>query len=103
MSKRLAGKVAIVTGGGAGFGLGIVQKFVLEGANVLIWDINEASAKELADSLPGGLTVAFGGDVSQIQDWEKALKIALDTWGGLDVVVNNAGVHSNLSTTLTFD
>ena len=93
MSGRLQSKVAIITGGGAGFGRGIVEKFVLEGAKVLIWDIHQTSAKELADTLPADSCISFVGDVSNVQDWEKALKLAVDTFGALDVVVNNAGVR----------
>ena len=90
---RLHDKVAIITGGGAGFGSGIVQKFVHEGAKVLIWDINETTAKELAHTLPSGTCVPFVGDVSKTGDWEQALKTTIDTFGLLDIVVNNAGVQ----------
>jgi 3-oxoacyl-[acyl-carrier protein] reductase len=93
MSGRLHNKITIITGGGSGFGRGIVEKFILEGAKVLIWDIHPTSAEEFAKSLPEGSCVPFVGDVSKIQDWEQALKIVLDKWGALDVVVNNAGVR----------
>lgn len=92
MSGRLQSKIAIITGGGAGFGRGIVEKFVLEGAKVLIWDVHPTSAEELAKSLPAGSCVPFVGDVSKIEDWEKALKTVIAEWDALDVVVNNAGV-----------
>ncbi|KIW08831.1 uncharacterized protein PV09_00761 [Verruconis gallopava] len=92
MSGRLQGKVTIVTGGGAGFGRGIVEKFVLEGSKVLIWDIHPTSAEELAKALPENTCASFVGDVSRLEDWEKALQSVLDKWGALDVVVNNAGV-----------
>jgi NAD(P)-dependent dehydrogenase (short-subunit alcohol dehydrogenase family) len=92
MSGRLQNKIVIVTGGGAGFGRSIVEKFVLEGAKVLIWDVHPTSANQLAMSLPEGSCISFVGDVSKIQDWEEALQTVLDKWGMLDVVVNNAGV-----------
>lgn len=91
-SNRLEGKVAIITGGGSGFGAGIVQKFVLEGCRVVIWDINSATAEKLASSLDNDRAVAFQGDVSNISDWGSALRQTLDTFGRLDIVVNNAGV-----------
>ncbi|KAF3011731.1 Dehydrogenase reductase SDR member 4 [Neopestalotiopsis sp. 37M] len=89
---RLEGKVAIVTGGGAGFGVGIVEKFVHEGAKVLIVDIVEDDAKRVASKHPEGSCIAVKGDVSSEGDWQHALAVALETFGKLDVVVNNAGV-----------
>jgi len=88
----LEGKVAIVTGAGAGFGRGIVKKFVAEGAKVLCVDIDEKGAKETADAAPEGHAVAFRGDVTSESDWKNALQTVLKEFGKLDVVCNNAGV-----------
>ena len=94
MPGRLSGKTAIVTGAGAGFGEGIAKKFVEEGANVLIWDINPSTAAKVAAALDttGTQTLPFTGDVSNAADWDRALEEALRKWGALDVLVNNAGV-----------
>ncbi|KAI2634625.1 3-oxoacyl-reductase [Xylaria nigripes] len=85
---RLEGKVAIVTGGASGFGKGIATKFVEHGASVLIADISleagEAVAKELRCSFSAG-------DVTKREDWERLLKEAVELFGRLDIVVNNAG------------
>lgn len=91
-SSRLFGKVAIVTGAGAGFGRGIVKKFVAEGAKVLCVDIDEKGVKETADAAPEGHAVAFRGDVTSESDWRNALDTVLKKFGKLDVVCNNAGV-----------
>lgn len=89
---RLSGKVAIVTGGGAGFGAGIVAKFVSEGCKVVVMDVNESLASQTIAKAPSGSAVAIRGDVSQSADWVVALNTALVNFGGLDIVVNNAGV-----------
>ncbi|KAF2249245.1 NAD(P)-binding protein [Trematosphaeria pertusa] len=101
-SPRLHGKVAIITGGGSGFGAGIVQKFHAEGCRILIWDINPAPAHALAASLnqpssPSSSSSSsscsvFIGDVSKAADWDAALAQCLHAFGTLDIVVNNAGV-----------
>ncbi|CAK7226808.1 hypothetical protein SEUCBS140593_006367 [Sporothrix eucalyptigena] len=88
--SRLQGKVAIVTGAASGFGKGIATKFVAEGAKVIIADLSveagEAAAAEFGDA-----AVFAKGDVTKPADWEALLKIAVDKFGGLDIVVNNAG------------
>jgi len=89
MVGRLEGKVAIVTGGGHGFGLGIVEKFVKEGAKVVIFDINQEEGEKAASAHK----VKFvHGDVSVKKDWEKALEVTLKEYGKLNIVVNNAGI-----------
>ncbi len=88
---RLAGKTAIVTGGASGFGAGIVRKFVAEGAAVMIVDINEAGARELAEEL-GERCMAQLVDVSKSASVEAMSEIAIETMGHVDILVNNAGV-----------
>ena len=94
MPGRLSGKTAIVTGAGAGFGAGIAAKFVAEGANVLVWDIDPRTPAQVAAALDATSkqTHPFVGDVSEPADWERALREVRAKWGGLDVLVNNAGV-----------
>jgi hypothetical protein len=101
MPGRLDKKVCIITGGGSGFGKGIVEKFVAEGAKVLIWDIHPTYSNDLAAALPKGTCVPFTGDVSKADDWTKALETVLDEWGVLDVVVNNAGVVHRSASSIT--
>ncbi|KAK8066024.1 3-oxoacyl- reductase [Apiospora hydei] len=86
---RLQFKVAIVTGGASGFGRGIAAKFVEEGAQVIIADLSEEAGSAAAAELKCDFVRA---DVTRRADWEALLRTAVDRFGGLDVVVNNAGM-----------
>jgi len=86
---RLQGKVAIVTGGGSGFGEGIVNKFVAEGAKVLIADRDEANAQRVAQAT-GAQWIR--SDVTQAADVKAMIDAAASRFGGLDILVNNAGM-----------
>jgi 3-oxoacyl-[acyl-carrier protein] reductase len=86
---RLQGKSTIVTGGGSGFGEGIVRKFVAEGAKVLIADRDEANAKRVAEAT-GAQWVRT--DVSKAADVAAMVAAAVERFGALDVLVNNAGI-----------
>lgn len=88
---RLEGKVAIVTGGGSGFGEGIVAKMAAEGARVVVMDRDGAAAGRVA-AAAGPAARAITGDVSQAAGFEAARDLALAAFGGLDILVNNAGV-----------
>lgn len=88
---RLAGKTAIVTGGASGFGAGIVRKFIAEGAEVMLADINGEAAVALAEEL-GDQVVAQVVDVSDRASVEAMAGAALSAFGQLDILVNNAGV-----------
>ncbi|KAH9890764.1 3-oxoacyl-reductase [Xylariomycetidae sp. FL2044] len=85
---RLQGKSVIVTGGASGFGKGIAIKFVEEGAKVIIADLSEETGHAVAKELGCNFVKA---NVTKREDWETLLKEAVQTFGGLDVVVNNAG------------
>ena len=88
---RLENKNAIVTGGASGFGAGIVRAFVNEGARVVIADKNIEAAEELAKEL-GGAAFAHDTDVANDASVAALTKRALDEMGGIDVLVNNAGI-----------
>src|ERR1700728_3876783 len=92
---RLKDKAALVTGAGQGFGYGIAEAFVREGARVACLDVKgevaEAAAKRLGPS-----AMALKGDVSNRADVERAARAAIDALGRIDIVVNNAGTtHRN--------
>ena len=86
---RLQGKRAIVTGGGSGFGEGIVAKFRAEGAQVLVADRDEAAARRVAEATGSQWIRA---DVSRGDDVKAMIDAAVARFGGLDVLVNNAGI-----------
>jgi 3-oxoacyl-[acyl-carrier protein] reductase len=86
---RLSGKTAIVTGGASGFGAGIVRKFLSEGAQVMIADINGDAAKALASEL-GALACAV--DVASGESVAAMARAAEEAFGAPDIIVNNAGI-----------
>lgn len=88
MPGRLEGKVAIVTGGGGGFGKGIAEKFIAEGAKVLIVDMNEEVGKKTSGEIKAEFVK---GNVTERKSWEEILKTADEKFGKVDVIVNNAG------------
>ncbi len=93
--NQLHGKVAIVTGGAAGFGEGIVRLFVGEGARVVIADLDAAKGEALATALGAG-AIFFRCDVSSRADIDALIGACVGTYGTPDIVVNNAGTtHDN--------
>ena len=88
---RLAGKTAIVTGGGSGFGAGIVAKFIGEGARVMVADINEKAAQAIAQAAGNGAT-AHAVDVADGASVTAMAEAAFEQFGKLDILVNNAGI-----------
>jgi NAD(P)-dependent dehydrogenase (short-subunit alcohol dehydrogenase family) len=95
MVNELLGKVAIVTGGASGIGAGIVEKFLAEGARVVIADVERGRGEDLAAKL-GGDVIFRQTDVSDPGQVAALVASAVETFGGLDVMVNNAGISSKM-------
>jgi 3-oxoacyl-[acyl-carrier protein] reductase len=92
---RLKGKTAVVTGAAQGFGLGIAETYLREGARVCLLDVNADMAREAAKML-GRKSFALGCDVSKSNSVNKAFARIIEKFGKLDILVNNAGVsHRN--------
>lgn len=95
MAGRVEGKIALVTGGAQGLGEAAARMLVREGARVAVTDVNFEGAKKVADSLNAqrkGSAIAVRQDVTQEADWQRALDETEKAFGGLHVLVNNAGI-----------
>jgi len=92
---RLAGRTALVTGAGSGFGEGIARRFAEEGARILIADIDDDAGRRVAEAL-GESAHFVHMDVSRDADMAAGIRSAVDSFGRLDILVNNAGyTHRN--------
>jgi NAD(P)-dependent dehydrogenase (short-subunit alcohol dehydrogenase family) len=91
MGDRLAGKVAVITGGASGIGEATARRFVAEGARVIVADIQAAAGQAVADSL-GDSARFISCDVTVESQVAAAVDLAVSTWGRLDVMFNNAGI-----------
>lgn len=95
---RLAGKVAIVTGGGSGYGAGIARLFAEQGAKVVVADINEDGGKRTVQAMPDSMRF-HKANVAKESDWKKLVEATKVEFGGINCLVNNAGTtHRNKPT-----
>lgn len=90
--KLLEGRTAVVTGGAQGLGRAIAERFADEGARIVIGDVDLAAAEACAADLGEGIAVAVRCDVTSEEEMAALVATATKTFGGLDVMVNNAGV-----------
>ncbi len=88
---RLNGKVALISGGARGQGEAEARRFVAEGARVVLGDVLETECRAVVESL-GEAARGLRLDVTQEEDWARAVATAQDSFGRLDVLVNNAGI-----------
>jgi 3-oxoacyl-[acyl-carrier protein] reductase len=102
---KLEGRIAIVTGGGSGFGEGIAKLFSKEGASVVVADIRKEGAERVAAEIrkTGGKAVASITDVTKNDQVAAMVKLALDTYGRLDIMINNAGTTHKSQPMLNVD
>lgn len=94
MSGKLDGKVAIVTAGGSGIGAATARRFAQEGASVVVADLSGKRAEEVTATITasGGKAVCIKMDAADPEGVQATIKLALDTYGRLDVMFNNAGM-----------
>jgi NAD(P)-dependent dehydrogenase (short-subunit alcohol dehydrogenase family) len=90
-NRRLHGKIALITGAAQGLGIAMARLFVAQGAQVVLSDINEAGVRAAAVEL-GAAAFALPHDVTNSDQWQQVCAAAVAHFGGLNIVVNNAGV-----------
>lgn len=95
MVNELAGKVAIITGGASGIGAGIVERFLAEGAQVVVGDIDPERGNALAANL-GSQAIFRQADTADPSQVGELVSFTVQQFGGLDVMVNNAGISSKM-------
>lgn len=97
--SRLAGKVAIITGGAAGIGLATAARFVQEGAKVLLVDIEAQMLQEAAATMDSEAVSTMVADVTQPEEVAGYVKTAVSRYGGIDILINNAGIEGDVVST----
>jgi meso-butanediol dehydrogenase / (S,S)-butanediol dehydrogenase / diacetyl reductase len=100
---KLAGKMALVTGGGTGIGLAVAQRFVAEGAKVCITGRRQEVLDEALRSFPLGQATSCCGNVSRENDAERMADVAMAFGNRLDILVNNAGISQKRGTVADLD
>ncbi|MFO1320260.1 MAG: SDR family NAD(P)-dependent oxidoreductase [Burkholderiales bacterium] len=98
----MAGRSAIVTGGASGIGLAIVQRLAASGANVSIWDMNDAAMAEAAKSVSGVKVHTAKVDVTRFEQVESAFAATVQAFGKVDAMVNSAGVAGKNATVVDY-
>src|SRR5699024_525389 len=91
---RLAGKVAIITGGASGMGLAGAQIFAKEGASVVVTDISDQLVERVNEiTAEGGDAIALHLDVSNPDSWKEVVERTIEKYNKIDILINNAGIH----------
>ena len=101
--NRLEGKVAVITGGAGGIGKAAGKLFVNEGADVLLVDVDEKALKSACDGIGSNKVSYCVADVTNSSDNQKMINLAEERYGGVDVLLANAGVEGDVSSIVDYD
>lgn len=101
MAGRVQGKIALITGAAQGLGEAIARMLVREGARVVLTDLNAAKVEAVAASLGADKAVAFAQDVTDEAGWIATIDKAASAFGGIHILVNNAGISGGTTVTET--
>ena len=104
MTKEFEGKTAMVTGAGSGIGAEIARRLGAAGVRVVVADINEAAAGDVAAEIEkaGGTAVGVHQDVGDADSVKRSVELAVERFGGLDLAVNNAGIGGDQAPTADY-
>ena len=94
--SRLTGKVAVITGGAGGIGRAAARLFTAEGAQVLLVDLNEAALQQAVQDTGSDQASYMAVDVTQPEPMQQAINTAVERYGGLDILLANAGVEGEV-------
>lgn len=92
MTERLAGKIAVISGGASGMGVSHTRRMIHEGAKVVSFDLNEGEGPQLVDELGEDRLLFLRGDVRSAADWDRVVEAGRQRFGNPNVLVNNAGI-----------
>jgi NAD(P)-dependent dehydrogenase (short-subunit alcohol dehydrogenase family) len=101
--ERLQGKVAVITGGAGGIGMAAGKLFAAEGADVLLVDMNESALRDAVESIGSNRVSYFVADVTKAGDNDAMIACAEERYGGVDVVLANAGIEGDLAPIVDYD
>jgi NAD(P)-dependent dehydrogenase (short-subunit alcohol dehydrogenase family) len=101
--SRLKGKVAVITGGAGGIGKAAGKLFVAEGADVLLVDLDESALKAACDEIGSNRVSYCVADVTSADDNQKMISVAEERYGGVDVLLANAGIAGDVTSIVEYD
>ena len=94
---RLTGKIALITGGAGGIGQAAAKRFTAEGAKVVLVDLDESALRSVVQSIGEDMASYAVADVTQPEQVQSYVNVAVERWGGVDIYLANAGIEGTLS------
>ena len=101
--ERLEGKVVVITGGAGGIGKAVGKLFVAEGADVLLVDLDEQSLQDACNEIGSNKVSYCTADVTRAEDNQRMIDLAEERYGGVDVLLANAGVEGDVASIVDYD